>query len=55
MKKLKVLAFYIVSLIIYTQTSAQTNIPLNEPDYNKPKLFSEPGLKMMRLGARFII
>ena len=41
MKKLKVLAFCIVSLVIHTQTSAQTNIPLNEPDYNKPKLFSD--------------
>jgi hypothetical protein len=41
MKKLKVLAFCLVSFIVFTQAAAQTNIPLNEPDYNKPKIFSD--------------
>jgi hypothetical protein len=41
MKKLRALAFYLVSFIFITQAAAQSNIPLNEPDYNKPKIFSD--------------
>jgi hypothetical protein len=41
MKKLSVLAFQLVSFIVFSQAAAQTNIPLNEPDYNKPKIFSD--------------
>ena len=41
MKKLKALAFCVFLSTICLQLSAQTNIPLNEPDYNKPKIFSD--------------
>ena len=41
MKELKVLAFCVLLTTTCIRLSAQTNIPLNEPDYNKPKIFSD--------------
>ena len=41
MKKLKALAFCVFLSTAFVHLSAQTNIPLNEPDYNKPKIFSD--------------
>src|SRR5688572_1160018 len=41
MKELKALAFCVLLSIACIRLSAQTNIPLNEPDYNKPKIFSD--------------
>ena len=40
MKKLKVLALCIVSFI-GTRTAAQPNLPINEPDYHQPKIFTD--------------
>jgi hypothetical protein len=41
MKKLKAIAFCVLLSIACIRLSAQTNIPLNEPDYNKPQIFSD--------------
>src|SRR5689334_13207915 len=41
MKKLKALAICVFLSTACIHLSAQTNIPLNEPDYNKPKIFSD--------------
>ena len=41
MKELKALAICVLLTAAFTQVSAQVNIPLNEPDYNKPKIFSD--------------
>jgi hypothetical protein len=41
MKKLKAFALCVLLSIACIRSSAQTNIPINEPDYNKPKIFSD--------------
>jgi hypothetical protein len=41
MKDLKAVAFCVLLSIACIRLSAQANIPLNEPDYNKPKIFSD--------------
>jgi hypothetical protein len=45
MKNLKNGTFCIILLLSITSAFAQTKIPLQEPDYNKPKLFSDVSSK----------
>jgi hypothetical protein len=41
MKKLKAIAIGALLTVSYLHAGAQEKIPLNEPDYNKPKLFAD--------------
>lgn len=42
MKKLKAIAVSVLLLALYLHSGAQEQpIPINEPDYNKPRLFSD--------------
>ena len=46
MKKLKIIATGVFLSVCVAQSFAQEKLPLNEPDYNKPKLFSDLPKKM---------
>jgi hypothetical protein len=46
MKILKASAICVLFSICYFSSSAQDELPLNEPDYNKPHLFSDMPQKM---------
>lgn len=41
MKNLKFLGLCLLCLTVCARVSAQQKAPINEPDYNKPRLFSE--------------
>lgn len=41
MKSLKTTFVFILLSVCYLHSSAQNNPPVNEPDYNKPKLFAD--------------
>ena len=40
MKHLKLSGFCLLCMLFCATVSAQDKVPLNEPDYNKPKLFN---------------
>jgi hypothetical protein len=41
MKNLKMGALCVLFILYYSSSIAQQTLPINEPDYNKPKLFSD--------------
>jgi len=59
MKSLKTLVLSFLLSLVYFHSSAQTEtVPLNEPDYNKPKLFADlpqrMQLKMAEMETLFV-
>jgi hypothetical protein len=46
MKTLKTIAIGVLFCLSYLGSTAQEKIPVNEPDYNKPKLFADLPQKM---------